>query len=64
MVLAGSALVVEVPDAYVVQAGMAAGLNTIAIANGYGLDRGLAAGAVVWGTLLVLAAGVGLSVLG
>jgi len=57
-VLAGlSTLLLDVPDSYLTQAGMASALNTIVIANEYGLDRRLAAGAILWSTALVVAAG-------
>ncbi len=37
---------------------MPAGVNTLLIANAYGLDRKLAASTIVWSTPIVLAAGV------
>ena len=53
-----SEAVVEVPAPYLTQAAMASGINTILIANQYGLDRELAAAAIVWTTAIVVAAGV------
>lgn len=52
-----SRLVLEAPDSYVTQAGMASALNNILIANEYGLDRRIAASAITWSTALVVAAG-------
>ena len=47
---------VDVPDAYLVQAAMPVGVNTLVVAHAYGLDRGLAAAALAWSTALALAA--------
>jgi predicted permease len=49
---------IHVPNAYLSQAAMAAGLNNLVIAHNYGLDRRLTAGAIAWSTLVVVAAGV------
>ena len=57
-ILAGlSQLLLDVPDSYLTQAGMATALNNLLIANEYGLDRGLAAAAIAWSTVLVVVAG-------
>jgi len=53
---AGSA--VQVPDAYLVQAQMPVGVNTLVVAHAYDLDRGLAAAALAWSTALALTAGL------
>ena len=53
-----SRLLLDVPDSYLTQAGMASALSNIVIANEYGLDRRLIAGAILWSTALVVAAGV------
>ncbi len=45
---------IVIPEAYLVQAAMPSGLNTLIVANAYGLDRRLAAGAIVWSTGVVL----------
>lgn len=49
---------VGVPDAYLVQAAMPVGVNTLVVAHAYDLDRGLAAAAFAWSTALALAAGL------
>jgi predicted permease len=56
IMLALSALVVRVPDAFLIQAGMACGINSLAVAHIYGLDLRIVAGAVAWSTAIVLAA--------
>lgn len=58
VVLAGSALVLAAPGAYVLQAAMASALTSVLIANEYGLDRALAAGAIAWSTAIVIVAGL------
>lgn len=49
---------VDVPDAYLLQAAMPVGVNTLVVAHAYDLDRGLAAAALAWSTALVLAVGL------
>ncbi|MBJ7347080.1 MAG: AEC family transporter [Thermoleophilaceae bacterium] len=51
-------LVVDIPPAFVLQAAMPVGVNNLLIANNYGLDRQLAASAIVWSTPLVLLLGL------
>ncbi|MFP5379413.1 MAG: AEC family transporter [Vicinamibacteria bacterium] len=46
----------DVPDAYLLQAAMPVGVNTLVVAHAYDLDRGLAAAAFAWSTALALAA--------
>jgi predicted permease len=58
ILLALSAAFVDVPDAYLTQAAMAAGINNLVIANEYGLDRRLAAACIAWSTAIVVAVGV------
>ena len=58
VVLALSALVLEVPDSYLSQAAMASAINGIVIAHEYGLDRALVAAAIAWSTAVVVAAGL------
>jgi predicted permease len=58
VVLGLSALVIRVPDAYLLQAAMPTGVNTLVIAHAYGLDRRIAAGAIACTTTVVVAAGV------
>ncbi|MEA2479370.1 MAG: malate permease [Thermoleophilaceae bacterium] len=53
-----STVVVSVPEAYLTQAAMASGINTILIADEYGLDRALTAAVIAWTTAIVVAAGL------
>lgn len=55
VMLAGAALVGGVPDAFQLQAGMACGINGLAVAHLYGLDLRIVAGAIAWSTAIVLA---------
>ena len=52
-----AALVHDVPDAYLVQAAMPTGLNSLLLVAAYSLDRRLLAGAIVYTTAVVLAWG-------
>jgi predicted permease len=45
-----------VPDAYLLQAAMPVGVNTLTVAHAYDLDETLAAAALAWSTVLALAA--------
>ena len=47
---------IDLPAPYLLLAAMPCGLNTLVVANAYGLDRRLAAGAIAWSTAIVLAA--------
>jgi len=58
VVLGLSALLVRVPDAYLVQAAMPTGVNTLVIAHAYGLDRRIAAGTIAWTTAVAVVVGV------
>lgn len=58
LLLLASALLIDIPRAFVIEAAMPAGVNTLLIANAYGLDRKLAAGAIVWSTPIVLLVGI------
>lgn len=53
-----SVLIGEVPETYPVQAAMATGINTILIADEYGLDRGLTAAVIAWTTAIVVVVGL------
>lgn len=48
----------EIPEVYLIQAAMPVGVNNLLLANNYGLDRKLAAGAIVWSTMIVAVAGL------
>jgi malate permease and related proteins len=52
---------VDVPDAYLLQAGMASGINSLIVGHLYGLDLRLAASAIAWSTALAVVAGLVLS---
>ena len=47
-----------VPDAYLLQAAMPVGVNTLVVAHAYDLDHAIAAAALAWTTALALAAAV------
>jgi predicted permease len=61
LLLALSALTVDIPDAYVVQAAMASGINSLVVGHLYGLDIRLAAGAIAWSTAIAVVAALALS---
>lgn len=61
LLLGLSALTVDVPDAYLVQAAMPAGINTLVVGHLYGLDLRLAAGAIAWSTTIAVLAALALS---
>lgn len=46
---------IDLPDPYLLLAAMPAGLNTLVVANAFGLDRRLAAGIIAWSTGIALA---------
>lgn len=58
VMLALSALVLDVPDSYLSQAAMPSAINSILVANAYGLDRRIVSGAIVWTTAIVVVAGL------
>ena len=58
LLLGLAAATVGVPDAYLVQAAMPVGINTLVVAHAYDLDRALAAAALAWSTALALVAGL------
>jgi predicted permease len=58
VLLALAALISDVPDTYPVQAAMATGINTMLIADEYGLDRALTAAVIAWTTVIVVAVGL------
>ena len=53
--LLAASLVIHVPEAFLVQAGMATGLNTLTMSAEHGLPQGHIARCVAWSTGLVLA---------
>jgi predicted permease len=58
-----AALTVDIPDAYLVQAAMPVGINTLVVAHAYDLDRAIAAGALAWSTAIALLVGLGVAVI-
>ncbi len=63
VMFACSRLIHDVPDAYLVQAAMPAGLNTLLLVAVYRLDRALIAGALVYTTAVVLVWGLAATLL-
>jgi malate permease and related proteins len=49
-------LTVDVPDAYLVQAAMPSGINSLVVAHAYGLDLSLTAATLAWSTAIVVVA--------
>jgi predicted permease len=58
LLAAVSAAGLAIPTAYLLQAAMPTGVNSLIIGHGYGLDQRLIATAIVWSTVSVLAGGV------
>lgn len=58
LMLGLSALIIDVPDAYLLQAAMPCGANAVLVAHLYGLDLRITSSAVAWSTMLVLVAAV------
>jgi predicted permease len=56
-----AAAIVTVPDAYLVQAAMPSGINSLVVAHTYGLDLKLTASAIAWTTAVVVLAALALS---
>lgn len=59
LLAAMAAATVTVPDAYLLQAAMPVGINSIVVAHAYDLDLGLASTAVAWSTAVAVVAGLG-----
>lgn len=49
---------IDLPDPYLIQAAMPAGINTLVVGHAYGLDLKICSAAVAWTTGLVVAAGL------
>ncbi|TMM03887.1 MAG: transporter, partial [Actinobacteria bacterium] len=58
-----SAIIVAVPHAYLFQAAMPSGINSLVVAHAYGLDLRLTSSALAWTTAIVIAAGVAVAAL-
>jgi malate permease and related proteins len=63
LMLGAVAATVDVPDAYLVQAAMPAGINSLIVAHAYGLDLALTSAAVAWTTAIVVVAALGVAAL-
>jgi predicted permease len=61
LLVALSSLTVEVPRAYILQAAMACGINSLVVGHLYGLDLRLAASAIAWSTTIAVVAALVLS---
>ncbi len=55
-------ITVDIPDAYLVQAAMPVGINTLVVVHAYGLDRAIAASALAWSTAIAVLAGLAVAV--
>lgn len=58
LLLLVSAAGVAIPSAYLLQAAMPSGINSLIVGHAFGLDQRLIATIIVWSTLLVLLAGL------
>jgi predicted permease len=58
VLLTVSTAVVKLPSAYLLQAAMPSGVNTLLVGHAYGLDLRLIATVIVWSTLTALALGL------
>ena len=56
LLLALATIVADLPDAYLAQAAMPVGVNTLVVAHAYDLDGTIAAAALTWSTALALVA--------
>ncbi len=56
--------IIDVPDAFLVEAGMASGINALAVAHLFGLNMRIVVGAIAWSTLLVVVGAAALGVFG
>ena len=63
LMLALSTLVLRVPDAYLLQAGMPAAINILIAGHAYGLDLRLMSGVIAWGTAVTVAVALVLAAL-
>lgn len=63
LLLGLSAPLIDLPEPYLLLAAMPAGLNGLIVAHEYGLDLGFAAGAISWGTAIVVPTALAVSIL-
>ncbi|HEV2813555.1 MAG TPA: AEC family transporter [Solirubrobacteraceae bacterium] len=58
LMLAFSAAIVRLPDAYLLQAAMPSGINSLVVAHAYGLDLRITSAVLAWSTTIVVAVGL------
>src|SRR5437660_6841350 len=58
-----STLAIRLPSAYLLQAAMPTGVNSLIIGHAYGLDQRLIATIIVWSTSVVMLVGLGIALL-
>lgn len=58
LLAAVSVTLIRLPAAYLLQASMPTGINSLIVGQAYGLDQHLIATTIVWGTAVALAVGV------
>jgi predicted permease len=63
LLLGLAAPLIDLPDPYLILAAMPAGLNSLIVAHEYGLDLAFAAGAIAWGTAIVVPTALVVSIL-
>jgi predicted permease len=63
LMLAFSVAIVRLPDAYLLQAAMPSGINSLVVAHAYGLDLRLTSAVLAWSTGLVVAVALAASAL-
>lgn len=56
--------IIDVPDAFLVEAGMASGINALAVAHLFGLNMRIVVGAIAWSTMLVVIGAAALGLFG
>ena len=59
-----SLLLIKVPKPFLLEAGMASGLNALVVAHLYGLDMKITVGAIAWSTTLVVSAATAVTLMG
>ncbi|HEX8084058.1 MAG TPA: AEC family transporter [Solirubrobacteraceae bacterium] len=63
LMLAFSALIVRLPHAYLVQAAMPSGINSLVVAHAYGLDLRITSAVLAWSTATVIGVALAVAVL-
>ena len=58
-----SELVVKLPSAYLLQAAMPTGINSLIVGHAYGLEQRLIATIIVWSTMAVMVIGLAIALL-